>query len=79
MDRKDWLWVFAKAFGIYLVVEAILRLPSVLMVFSGGLGSSREAFLVFSTFCGYLILGIILLRSDRLILRLTSGPEARGS
>jgi hypothetical protein len=72
MDRNDWLWVFTKAFGVYLGAEGILRLPSCLMIFTS-IPKSWEGTLAAWNLALYLILSIYLLKSGRLIFRLVDG------
>jgi hypothetical protein len=48
MKRQDWVWAFAKAFGIYLAVYAIIGIPaatakiSALFEYSEYLGTARR-------------------------------------
>jgi hypothetical protein len=70
MNRNDWLWIVIKAFGLYLVVEAALRLPNFVFLFSGRPGSGEQALLVSLNFGVHAILGLYLLKSGRLIYRL---------
>jgi hypothetical protein len=33
MNRKDWIWVVVKAFGIYLGIQALLALPPLICTY----------------------------------------------
>ena len=71
MDRKDWVWVVVKAFGVYLGVETLQAVPGTLMVLSSLPTTSGQA--LFGFFSSFLIkagLSFYLLRSGRLVFRL---------
>jgi hypothetical protein len=70
MDRKDWVWVVVKAFGVYLGVETLVAVPGMLMVLSNLPSSGQALFGFFSSFLIKAALSFYLLRSGRLVFRL---------
>jgi hypothetical protein len=42
MNRQDWIWIFLKAFGIYLLINAVIDLPYIIYTVITVVSSSAE-------------------------------------
>ena len=79
MNRKDWVWVVVKTFGVYFGMETVLTVPSLLMVFTSRIGSEPAFLGLLSGVVIKAALSFYLLKSGRLIFRLIgidSDPSA---
>jgi hypothetical protein len=76
MSRKDWIWIVIKAFGVYLGIETILIVPSLMMIFNSRLSSGDAFMAVLPRFILQGVLSLYLLKSGRLVFWLI-GPIAQ--
>jgi len=70
MNRKDWVWVVVKTFGVYFAAETVLTVPSLLMIFNSHIGSGQALLGLLSGVVLKAALSFYLLKSGRLIFRL---------
>jgi hypothetical protein len=78
MKKQDWVWVFLKALGIWLIVQAVIRLPHLIWLGTNTFGeySTWESAMMFYTsleIAGVQAsLGFYFLLGGKLVMRLVT-------
>jgi hypothetical protein len=81
VSRHEWLWVLAKAFGVYLMVYAVVRVPELFAYFIGFGGAEvgwtfwQNQYLALSLFALLMrfVFGIVLVARTGMIVGWLSG------